>query len=72
MPIPKQIYYKADKDYMYESYVDNIKFSEFSFNIYENNIIEFVYSNEENIISIFFNLFHHKISIVEKKVINIQ
>jgi len=72
LPIPKQIYYKADKDYMYESYVDNIKFSEFSFNIYENNIIEFIYSSEENITSIFFNLFYQKISIVEKKVINIQ
>jgi hypothetical protein len=72
LPVPKQIYYKADKDYMYESYVDNIKFSEFSFNIYENNIMEFVYSNKENTTSIFFNLFKHNISIMEKKVINIQ
>jgi len=72
LPTPKQIYYKADEDHMYESYIGNINLLEFSFNLYENNIIEFIYSKKESSTSVFFSLFDYKISIVEKKVINIQ
>lgn len=65
LPVPKQIYYKADIDQDFTQFIDNISVAEFSFNIFDNGVIQFQYGLEQRRFDLYFNIFEESIEVYE-------
>jgi hypothetical protein len=65
LPVAKQIYFDAVVDKEYINFIDSIKFSEFSYAIYENGSIHFTYQMVDRKIDLLFNLFETSIELYQ-------
>lgn len=63
LPVSKQIYFDAELDEKFPKFIDGLSFDDFKFNIFENNIIQFIYRKENKGYHLDFHLFKNEINL---------